>query len=313
MKRIALTVGALIILSAISLVWLTTAPSDFPQYRIVSIPQNIGLTGSASILKTEHIVRSEILFKVIALVIGGRRSMKSGDYLFDTPVGVWTVARRLVSGEQGLSRVKVTFPEGATTREMGKILTNAIPGFDADDFYKKASPDEGYIFPDTYFFFPNVTVDEVVKTARKEFDEKTSSLATQIKASGRSLHDIIIMASIVEKEGVDDASRHLIAGILWKRLDRGVRLQIDSPFLYSIGKSSDKLTLADLALDSPYNTYRRDGLPAGPISNPGLSAIDAAIHPTASPYWFFLSDSKNVFHYARTFAEHVANKQKYLQ
>lgn len=312
-RWITATIVALLFVCVGSTVSLSSSPADFPSHTIVSIPPNTSLTETAVLLKEKHIIKSETVFKVATLFIGGRASVKSGDYLFEMPAGVWSVARRLVDGDQGLLRVKVTFPEGATVREMGAIIAKAIPGFDEKAFVTKALPYEGYLFPDTYFFFPNVTVDEIIRVARAEFDQNISALAARIKATGRTLADIVNMASILEKEATDDSSRRLISGILWKRLDSGMRLQVDAPFLYTDGKTSAQLTQKDLDTDSPYNTYRRDGLPKGPIANPGLDSIIASIEPMKSPYWFYLSDAKKTYHYARTFAEHVLNKQRYLR
>jgi len=120
------------------------------------------------------------------------------------------------------------------------------------------------------------------------------------------------MASIIEKESLNGDERQIVSGILWKRISLGMPLQVDATFLYINGKASAELTKDDLNIDSPYNTYRNKGLPPGPINNPGLDAIVAALYPKDSPYLYYLHDKKGKVHYAKTFNEHVANKRKYL-
>jgi UPF0755 protein len=121
------------------------------------------------------------------------------------------------------------------------------------------------------------------------------------------------MASLIEEETATPEDRRIVSGILWKRLSSGMRLQVDATFAYTIGKGSLELTTEDLKSDSPYNTYRIYGLPPTPIVNPGLDAITAALHPTSSPYVYYLSDKNGVMHYSKTFEEHKLAKAKYLR
>ena len=133
-----------------------------------------------------------------------------------------------------------------------------------------------------------------------------------IKKSGRTQDEILTMASILEKEASKIKDRQQIAGVLWHRIDVGMPLQVDAVFPYIIGKNTFELTREDLAVDSPYNTYKYKGLPPGPIGNPGLDSILAAATPIKSKYVFFLSDKQGNFHYAVTYAQHLVNKAKYL-
>lgn len=121
------------------------------------------------------------------------------------------------------------------------------------------------------------------------------------------------MASLLEEEARTTETRKMVSGILWKRLSAGMPLQVDAVFPYIIGKNTFEITLKDLEFDSPYNTYKYKGLPPGPISNPGKDSILAAIYPTKSDYWFYLSDKNGLMHYAITFDEHKINKAKYLK
>ena len=121
------------------------------------------------------------------------------------------------------------------------------------------------------------------------------------------------MASIVEKETITDESKYIVSGILWKRIDNGMKLQVDAVFPYIFGKNTFDLTSKDLQFDSPYNTYRYEGLPPGPIASPGFEAIRASLYPEETPYWFYLSDRRSQMHYGRTYEEHLKFRNQYLR
>lgn len=131
--------------------------------------------------------------------------------------------------------------------------------------------------------------------------------------TGSTSPEIIIMASLLEKEAKTEQDRKIISGILWKRLDVGMPLQVDASLNYINGKTSAEMTQKDLNQDSPYNTYKYKGLPLTPICNPGLDAISVALNPISSPYWYYLSDKNGIIHFAKTFEEHKENKFKYLR
>jgi len=177
-----------------------------------------------------------------------------------------------------------------------------------------AEGQEGYLFPDTYFFPPDITPEGVVKIMKENFETKVRpELRDEILRQGKDFDEVIIMASLIEKEAADIEDAKIISDILWRRLEIGMGLQVDATLTYITGKPSHLLTEEDLAIDSPYNTYKYRGLPLAPIANPGLDAIKAAIFPEESPYLFYLHDKKSEPHYARTFEEHILNKQKYLR
>lgn len=305
-------IGVLILGAAGLLYFIARPPADFPSGYIISIPEKATLSEVASILKDQSVIRSSDAFKIASLVFGAERGAMAGDYLFSTPTPVWEIASRIAHGEQGLTRIKVTLPEGTTVREIATILLKQIPDFDAAGFTVQALPFEGYLFPDTYFFFPNVKPAEVIHVMRTEFTDKYAAILAAASTS-RSQDQIVNLASIVEKEASTPEDWAVVAGILWKRFDRGMALQVDAPFLYTVGKASKDLTLDDLKVESPYNTYLHKGLPKTPIDNPGAGALAATLAPTSTPYWFYLSDDKGVMHYAKTYEDHLANKAKYLK
>lgn len=310
--RLIATAAAFIAVAFACLVFFSTAPSVFPEREIVTVKPGSYMSQAADLLHSDGVVRSPFLFKLYVMLLSGHRQVQAGDYLFDSPQSAIRVAYRLVNGEQDLPKIKVTFTEGLTSKDMGDILKKNIPGFDTQTFLAEAKPHEGMLFPDTYFLYPTAKPADVIDLLHSTFREKTKPLLLQIQAFGKPLSDILAMASIVEREATSSTDRRIIAGILWRRIASKMPLQVDPPFYYILGKDSAHLTLSDLAMDSPYNLYRHTGLPPTPIDNPGLDAIEAVLDPTPTPYFFYLSGRDGIMHYAATLAGHIANRQKYL-
>ncbi len=304
--------GLFILSVAIMTAIASWPPEDFPAGDTIHIPKNISLSRVSTILYQKNVILSPFLFKAIAIVFHDRGRMSAGDYLFKEPANVWTVASRLASGDQGLSRIRITIPEGSTARDITWILLKNIPGFNAPYFAKISASSEGYLFPDTYFFYPNSTPEEIMKSLRETFTDHLDDFSSSIKLSGRKFEDIITMASIVEKEAANTTDRAIIAGILWKRLDMGMPLQVDVPLVYITSNTSGYVSLDDTKIDSPYNTYKYAGLPRGPISNPGLDSLKAVLNPTKTNYLYYLSDKSGKMHYAVDHEGHVVNREKYL-
>lgn len=174
---------------------------------------------------------------------------------------------------------------------------------------------EGYLAPDTYRIFANATVHDVVLKLLRERDAQfTSELMTAVRASGHSIHDVLTLASVVEREVRGDVDRAMVADIFWRRVDAGMPLQADSTVHYAVGKKGDLFTtVKDRESDNAWNTYKYPGLPPGPIATPSLSSIIAAIHPQKNNYWFFLTTPEGEVKYAKTLDEHNRNVQKYLR
>jgi UPF0755 protein len=283
-----------------------------PPGKVISI-KNGSLTGDIAVLfENEHLIRSQNVFKICVAISGGDKKVGGGDYLFKEPLGTCALALRLIKGISGIPAFRVTIPEGTSNQQIASLLSPGLLKFDPKFFIDHARGNEGYLFPDTYFFATNATAQVVETTMRANFDKKIARWQPIIESSKHSLRDTIIMASILEKEARTPEDQALVSGILWKRIDNKIPLQVDATFLYLLGKKSSELTQADLQIKSAYNTYRNRGLPAGPIGNPGLLAVEAAVRPTDSPYLYYLSDKNGVIHYAKTFEEHKANKAKYL-
>lgn len=287
-------------------------PATFPVPYRLTIETGQTLFSISHELADAHAIRSSRMFEIFMIALGSERRVSDGEYYFETPVSSLQIALRMSGRQFGIDRTKVTFPEGFTNKQIAERLAIVFPGFDPILFLTLAKGTEGYLFPDTYGFFPSVTPDFAIAALKRNFSTKVDPLNQDIEQSGRTLHDIMVMASIVEKEAAGDSDRAVVAGILWKRFDTGLALQVDAPFLYILGKQSSELTRADLAINSPYNTYRNKGLPPTPIGNPGLASIKATIHPQSSPYLYYLHDKDGLIHYAATYAEHKKNIAKYL-
>ncbi len=287
-------------------------PEEFPSRQLVTVESGASLTAIADSLAQQHVIRSPLVFRLFVRILGRERGVMAGDYLFKQPLSSWAVARALSIGAFGLEPVRIRIPEGATTREMAKILSDALPRIDQDAFLVAARPQEGYLFPDTYFFLPNAKQDTVLEAMRQNFDKHLGPLEASITASGHTREEIVIMASIIEREARNPADRRMISGVLWNRIKRGMPLQVDVTFLYTIGKNTFQLTTDDLRTDHPYNTYTNKGLPPGPIGSPSLDSLEAAITPTKNDYLFYLADNTGVTHYAKTYEEHLRNKRQYL-
>ncbi|MDD2257837.1 MAG: endolytic transglycosylase MltG [Patescibacteria group bacterium] len=230
----------------------------------------------------------------------------------------------------------IRIPEGSSNKEVAKVLA-ASGLFSEEDFLKaqKNYPSEGfdflvdrpagtdlegYLYPDTYRFFASSTPEEVITVMLKNFDKKlTPDLRAEIIAQGKTISEIVIMASLIEKEAPifyaqkDNTDAKIVSGIFWRRLENNQALQSCASLAYILGVNKPQYSLADTQTPSPFNTYLNRGLTPSPIANPGYLALEAAIYPTTTNYNYFLTpvDSKKMI-YSATYEEHLINKNKYL-
>lgn len=289
-----------------------------PSQGEVAVVVERGMTAAdvASTLRTQGVVRSSTVARA-ALVLSGKSSaIRPGTYRIDTNTSgtVFAVVAHIVSGDVLSTEKPVTIPEGSRGADIVAAVREAFP----DGLFATTTPDFfdasiGFLFPDTYAVDVDTTPDVLRARMRERYEEKIASLRQDIAASGMSEKEVITFASLLEREGNSEETMRRIAGIIRNRLKQGMRLQLDAPLEFLLGKTSAELTQKDLALDSPYNTYRVEGLPPAPIANPGLVAIEAVLHPISSEYLFYLTAPGGTFYYAKTFAEHVKNKEKHLR
>lgn len=316
-----------ILICAVFWISFFAPPADFPSgnskstdgIKLFSISEGETLGQIATELKNQNYIRSPLAFKVVVhFVLSGERDAVADDYFFEKPLNVFSLAKRVVSGTTSISPIRVTIPEGLNKFEIAELLASKLPNFSPEVFVAIAP--EGYLFPDTYFFSPKTSADLVIKTMTENFTNQIAKLKTEFKIEsdenfgpeGQPLEDVVTLASIVEVEARQIETRKTIAGILWKRIELKMPLQVDVSFKYINGKNSYNLTKEDLKIDSPYNTYVYAGLPPTPIANPGLVSLRAAIAPNETSFLFFLSDRSGTMYYAKTFEEHKENRIKYL-
>jgi UPF0755 protein len=302
---------------AIGLYWYVIRPPDnFPIRSLVTIKHGESFAATAEDLERDGVVRSALALRIAVKIFGYERGVRAGDYLFKQPTDLFHVARAISFGAYGLEPMTIRIPEGATTAQMADILAVRLLRFNRDKFMAAAKPLEGYLFPDTYNFLPNASEDAVVEAMHDNFMTKIETLQPLIEKFGKPLNEVVTMASILEKEGIGrNHDREKISTILWSRLSKGMPLQVDATFLYSIGKSTPTLTMADLRSNDPYNTYRNKGLPPTPIGSPSLSSLKAAVtpDPSTSKDLFSLADSYGNTYYSRTYDQHLQYKRLYLQ
>ncbi|PIR70353.1 MAG: endolytic transglycosylase MltG [Candidatus Niyogibacteria bacterium CG10_big_fil_rev_8_21_14_0_10_42_19] len=321
---------------------LYVPPTKFPSGEVFEIKKGEPLKEISGDLYRDGIIRSPSLFNVVVAFFYGEKSVKAGVYYFKEPFSLMEMAGRLTDTSSSADLLPVTIREGETLNKIGAIFEKwrifsavdflRLTGFSAvGDWQNKPTitknleqqfillsdkPEhatlEGYLFPDTYFFPPSISPIDAIKVMLHNFDQKISlETREEMVRRGKGVFEVIILASILEKEAFDGEDGRIISGILWKRLEIGMPLQADATIVYVLDKNTP-LTLDDLEFDSPYNTYKYAGLPSGPISNPGLDAINSAVYPQDSSYWYYLHDKQGKAHYAETFEEHKLNKAKYL-
>ncbi len=288
-------------------------PLNFPSASLLKIKEGTSVSQLAEELKSKNIIHSTTLFKA-AVRAYGNDHIVAGEYFFPGAQSVLTVARRISRGDHDLVPIRVTFAEGATAKQMSETLAKRLPDFDAETFLAIAQPHEGMLYPDTYFFMPGEEPELVVTALQNNFKIHVADIELQnaIAKFGKPLSEVLVMASLLEKEAATLKDRQLIAGLLWHRIDIGMKLQVDAVFPYIIGVNTFDLTKADLATTSPYNTYVNKGLPPGPIANPSVSSILAAVTPVKTKSVFYLSDMQGNLHFCETYKCQLANQHKYL-
>lgn len=266
-------------------------PDSFEDDTVYFIGTGSSLRSVSRGLKENNIIRSRAMFEALVILYGGERRIVPGGYLFEDRVSVDEVARRIATADKRLEPYRITIPEGLGVEEVAGLLTDRLPYFDRSEFLTRARGLEGYLFPDTYFFLQEATAEDAVRILNDNFEKKIAPLRSDIATSGRSEADIIIMASIIEREASGNADRETISGILWRRLAINMPLQVDAwP-----------------------ETYQHRGLPDRPIANPGLAAIRAALYPTETSYLYYLHDKNGNIHYARNYDDHLRNINRYLR
>ena len=293
----------------------TTAPGVAKGPRVVEIPPHLGLLDIARRLDDAGVIRSPFGFALLALVQGSARSLKAGEY--EVPQGSNTFAvLSLLDGGKVLKHT-VLLREGFSLAELAHVI-EAEGLARADDVLRvgqdplflrtleiPATTVEGYLFPDSYQFVKGVSPEEMLaRMVARMRDQLTPDLLKAAEARGLNAHQLLTLASIIEREGVERSELPLISAVFWNRLKRDMPLQADPTVQYAVGKGRQALTRADLQVDHPFNTYRRAGLPPGPIANPGLPAIRAAANPARATYLYFVALDDRRHQFSENLAAH---------
>lgn len=270
----------------------------------------------SSRLAAEGLIRSRTIFFLTVKLLGIENTIQAGNFRLTRNMNAEQIARSLT---QGTVDTWVTTLEGWRVEEVAQELSVEL-GIPEREFL--AFAEEGYMFPDTYLFPREASASMVARVMRETFHKRfTAEMREAAAKNGLTVDQVVVLASLVEREGKSDIDRPVIAGIMLKRLRTpGWTLDIDATLQYALGyQAAEKtwwkknLTNLDKAINSPYNTYKNAGLPPGPIANPGLSSLRAVIYPKESEYWFYLHAPDGQIYYGKTLAEHEENIRTYLR
>jgi UPF0755 protein len=304
-----------------------TGQSDEIVYFTIEIGEGVNQISNA--LAEDNLIDDQFAFETYIWLQKSEGSLMAGEHKLDRGMNIKEIMVVLKRGDSVDKERTITVIEGWTAKEIAEYLAGQ-GFFTAEDFLgsldiKKWRKDysflsevntkniEGFLFPDTYRVFATASSDDIIKKMLDNFDRKLIETAEmEIELQGKSVFEVVTLASIVEREALTVADKKMVAGIFLNRLDIGMALQSDATVNYITGAGRRRPTFDDLEVDSRYNTYKYAGLTPGPISNPGIDAIMAVIYPTNSDYLYFLMDEAGTAYYAETFSGHQANVRNYL-
>ncbi|SIR14021.1 UPF0755 protein [Paenibacillus macquariensis] len=301
-----------------------------------TIEQGMGTTQIASLLHEKALIKNELIFIGYLKWKDQGSRFQAGNYATTPGKSNDEIIAMLNNGDVVKEEmIRFTIPEGYTVVQIADKLDKE--GFvDGATFLKLANQSsqanetllgvipknaeikhalEGYLFPETYELKKGITEAEIIKTMTSQLEQKLNSIDNweeKMKQRGLTLHELLTISSLVEREVVVDTERRLVAGIIYNRLNKGQKLEIDATVQYSLDKPKERLFYKDLEVESPYNTYLKKGLPPGPICNPSLASIKAALDPQPSDYFFYVTkkDGTQTHLFAKTYKEHLVNIEK---
>jgi len=293
-------------------------PAGFPINQPVVIEQGTKVRDITTQLKAEGVVQSEQVLYYLLAFFHDPADIKASTYVFDEPLDMLAVAKRLTEGDFDTDLLRFTHTEGERVTAIANRADALFVNFDAERFIQNALQYEGMLFPETYLVPPTYTDAELLTLFLETFAEKIAPFKPAIASSTFSEKEVLILASILEREANSPESMAMVSGILQNRLEIGMALQADATIEYVIDTPLGELPEGQLAselreLDSPYNSYLYPGLPPTPIGNPGTDAIYATLNPTESDFFYYITGEDGVFYYAKTYDEHRANIAKYLR
>jgi UPF0755 protein len=311
-------------------------------YFIIAEGESVGRIGGN--LHKAFLIKSKNYFKIYVRLNGYQRDLQAGEYLLSPALNIKEIVNALAAGQSLSQERTIKVIEGWDMDDINKYLleNNFVSGDEFKqaankeignwkparpagglvignlDFLDDAPPQadlEGYLFPDTYRVYKDASAEDIIEKMLANFDMKlTNEMREEIAKKDKTIYEIIIMASLLEKEVRSYKDMKVVSGIFWDRIKNGQPLEACATLAYVLGENKKQYTVEDTNINSPYNTYQNQGLPPGPICNPGLNAIRAAIYPDFTKYNYFLSSFNNgetIF--SQTYEEHIRNKAKYLK
>lgn len=272
-------------------------------------------------LYEQNLINSKFLFNAYLLITKNQSNLQAGVYKIPVGINIKDLVKLL---SKGTDDVRITFVEGLRVEEIAEKVAQNFVGIDYEEFVDKAKPYEGKLFPDTYEFRAYADAEEIIKIMRRNFEDKVGGLLNPeaLSKAGLNKEEVLILASIVEREVNKEEDRKIVAGILIKRYKERMSLGADATVQYAVAPKFENgkkvwwpknLTWDDLNSDFPFNTRKNIGLPPTPICNPGLSSIEAVLNPTETKFYYYLTDPSGITHYAVTYEEHNNNIYKYLK
>jgi len=326
---IFLTIITFFIFVVVFFIWREIKISNnysFREEKIFSIEKGQNIFDIAKNLEKEKIIKNRFLFILYTFINNNYKKIQAGKYLISSNLNIPQIVEKFVLGDT--LKIKITIPEGFNISQIEEEFRKSFKGIDFEKFhisdFKKDfdflsnMPDdaslEGFLFPDTYFFDPDSEEREIIGAFLKNFNKKVVlKINDKIKNTKKPLFDIIIMASLIEKEVRTIEDKKIVSGILWKRLKADIPLQVDATITYITGKNTTKISIEETQIDSLYNTYKYKGLPKGPIANPGIDSIIAAIEPFETNYWYYLSDRDGKTIFSVNYKQHLEAIKKHLR
>ena len=292
---------------------LALPPTDFPIASTIEIEPGMSISAITKQLESQNVVKSALLLYVVLLTSYEPENVKASTYYLDTPLSVFAVADMLVRGDFNANLISFTHIEGERASHVAENAALQLTDFNAAEFMMLASTSEGKLFPETYRIPKDFTEVELLDLMLETYEKNIAPLREDFKLVDLSENEVVILASIIEREANSIESMKMVSGILQNRMRIGMGLQVDASMEYILDKPLKELTAEDLKMDTPYNTYLYRGLTPTAIGNPGLDALKAVLEPTPSEYMFYITGDDGNFYYAETFDEHKVNIARYLK
>jgi len=312
-RGVALAALAATLLSAFLLV--DRHPASTWEGKLVVVPKGSPLSEVVEILRKDEVLPYPLAFRALAFLTFSERRLHYGEYAFPSPPSALEAWQKLVRGD--VIKYAVTVPPGANLYDVAALLKEKSLAEPEAFLAAAASPDllgrlaipgesaEGYLFPDTYFLIKPVTPEEILEIMVRQFYRKLpAETERRAKEEGLSLQQVVTIASIIEKETRVEGEKPLVSAVIRRRLALGMPLQMDPTVIYGVKRFDGTVTGKDLRTPGPYNTYLKRGLPPGPIANPGLPSLAAALNPSKTEYLYFVSNNEGAHTFSRTLPEH---------